>query len=100
LAAPLHEVGALLDAKSANSGRSAANHLLWLADSNGIARSRVTEVLDTVGLSDVAGRRVGTFSLGAFPGPPRVVFGAVVFGGAPTGWAGRLLLGLRAEALA
>jgi ABC-2 type transport system ATP-binding protein len=64
LAAPLHEVGALLDAKSADGGRSAANHLLWLADSNGIARGRVGEVLDTVGLTDVAGRRVGTFSLG------------------------------------
>jgi ABC-2 type transport system ATP-binding protein len=64
LPAPLRAVGALLDAKAVDSGRSAANHLLWLADSNRIDRRRVSEVLDTVGLSDVAGHRVGTFSLG------------------------------------
>jgi ABC-2 type transport system ATP-binding protein len=64
LAAPLREIGALLDAKAVEPGRTAANHLLWLAHSNGIARRRVDEVLDTVGLSDVASRRVGTFSLG------------------------------------
>ncbi len=64
LADPLRSVGALLDAKAIVGGRSAANHLRWLADSNGIARRRVGEVLDIVGLSDVAGRRVGTFSLG------------------------------------
>ncbi len=61
---PLRSVGALLDAKAIVGGRSAANHLMWLADSNGIARRRVSEVLDIVGLSDVAGKRVGTFSLG------------------------------------
>ena len=61
---PLRSVGALLDAKAIVGGRSAANHLKWLADSNGIARRRVSEVLDIVGLSDVAGKRVGTFSLG------------------------------------
>jgi ABC-2 type transport system ATP-binding protein len=61
---PLRSVGALLDAGAIVGGRSAANHLTWLADSNGIARRRVTEVLDLVGLSDVAGKRVGTFSLG------------------------------------
>ena len=61
---PLRTVGVLLDARAIVGGRSAANHLLWLADSNGIARSRVNEVLDIVGLSDVAGKRVGTFSLG------------------------------------
>jgi ABC-2 type transport system ATP-binding protein len=61
---PLRSVGALLDAKAIVGGRSAANHLMWLADSNGIARRRVSEVLDAVGLSDVAGRKVGTFSLG------------------------------------
>ena len=61
---PLRSVGALLDAKAIVGGRSAASHLAWLADSNGIARRRVTEVLDIVGLSDVAGKRVGTFSLG------------------------------------
>jgi ABC-2 type transport system ATP-binding protein len=64
LAEPLRSVGALLDAKAVVGGRSAANHLNWLADSNGIPRRRVREVLDVVGLSDVAGRRVGTFSLG------------------------------------
>jgi len=64
LADPLRSVGALLDAKAIVGGRSAANHLTWLADSNGIARSRVSEVLDIVGLGEVAGRRVGAFSLG------------------------------------
>ena len=61
---PLRSVGALLDAKAIVGGRSAAHHLLWLADSNGIARRRVSEVLDIAGLSDVADQRVGTFSLG------------------------------------
>src|SRR5450755_4645343 len=61
---PLTSVGALLDAKAIVGGRTAANHLMWLADSNGIGRRRVNEVLDMVGLSDVAGRKVGTFSLG------------------------------------
>jgi ABC-2 type transport system ATP-binding protein len=64
LADPLRSVGALLDAGAIVGGRTAANHLAWLADSNGISRCRVAEVLDMVGLSDVAGRRVGTFSLG------------------------------------
>ena len=64
LSAPLTSVGALLDAKAIVGGRSAANHLKWLADSNGIDLRRVSEVLDIVGLSDVAGKRVGTFSLG------------------------------------
>jgi ABC-2 type transport system ATP-binding protein len=61
---PLRSVGALLDAKAIVGGRSAANHLAWLADSNGIDRRRVSEVLDIVGLGEVAGKRVGTFSLG------------------------------------
>jgi ABC-2 type transport system ATP-binding protein len=64
LADPLRSVGALLDAGAIVGGRSAASHLTWLADSNGIARRRVSEVLGIVGLSDVAGKRVGTFSLG------------------------------------
>jgi ABC-2 type transport system ATP-binding protein len=64
LADPLRSVGALLDAKAIVGGRSAANHLMWLTDSNGISRRRVAEVLDIVGLSDVAGKKVGTFSLG------------------------------------
>ena len=61
---PLRSVGALLDPRAIVGGRSAANHLMWLADSNGIARRRVADVLDMVGLTDVAGQRVGAFSLG------------------------------------
>jgi ABC-2 type transport system ATP-binding protein len=61
---PLHEVGALLDAKALHGGRRAVDHLLCLAQSNGIGRKRVTTVLEMVGLSDVAKKRAGTFSLG------------------------------------
>ena len=61
---PLHHVGALLEAKAIHPGRSARNHLLWLADSNGIDRRRVDHVLELVGLTDVAHRRSGGFSLG------------------------------------
>ena len=61
---PLHEVGALLEAKSIHPGRSARNHLRWLADSNDIARSRVDEMLELVGLTGVGRRRTGGFSLG------------------------------------
>lgn len=61
---PLHEVGALLEAKAIHPGRTAFNHLWMLAQTNGIGRSRVSEVLELVGLSDVAGRRAGKFSLG------------------------------------
>ncbi|WP_327586336.1 ABC transporter ATP-binding protein [Nonomuraea sp. NBC_00507] len=61
---PLHQVGALLDAKAVHGGRSARNHLLAIAQSNGIPASRVSEVLETVGLAEVAKRRVGGFSLG------------------------------------
>jgi ABC-2 type transport system ATP-binding protein len=64
LPAPLCEVGALLDAGAVHPGRSAANHLLALARSNGIGRRRVAEVLSLVGLEGAAGRRVGGFSLG------------------------------------
>src|SRR5438445_6000657 len=62
--APLHEVGALLEARSVHTGRSAFNHLLALAQTHGIPRSRVDEMIDLVGLHDVARRRAGTFSLG------------------------------------
>lgn len=62
--APLRSVGALLDPKAIDGGRTAANHLLWMAHSNGIDRARIAHVLDLVGLSEVADRRVGTFSLG------------------------------------
>jgi len=61
---PLHEVGALLDAHAVHPGRSAYNHLHSLAAANGIARRRVEEVLDQVGLTSVARKRVGGFSLG------------------------------------
>ena len=61
---PLYEVGALLDAKAIHGGRSAYNHLLSVAQSNGIPRSRVGEVLELVGLTKVAKRRAGGFSLG------------------------------------
>jgi ABC-2 type transport system ATP-binding protein len=64
LASPLRTVGALLEAKSVHGGRSAANHLLFLAQSQGLPSSRVNEVLDLVGLREVAGKRAGTFSLG------------------------------------
>src|ERR1700687_3017778 len=61
---PLHEVGALLEAKAIHPGRSARNHLEWLADSNRISRRRVDEVLEQVGLAEVSKRRAGSFSLG------------------------------------
>jgi ABC-2 type transport system ATP-binding protein len=62
--APLHEVGALLEARSIHTGRSAFNHLLALAQTGGIPRARVDEVVDMVGLREVARKRVGGFSLG------------------------------------
>jgi ABC-2 type transport system ATP-binding protein len=61
---PLHEVGALLEAKAVHTGRSARNHLRALAATHGIPRRRVDEVIDLTGLHSVAGRRVGGFSLG------------------------------------
>jgi len=62
--APLHVVGALLEARAVHTGRSASNHLLALAATTGIARSRVEEVIDLVGLREVARKRAGGFSLG------------------------------------
>jgi ABC-2 type transport system ATP-binding protein len=62
--APLHEVGALLEARSVHTGRSAYNHLLALAQTHGIPRSRVDEMIDLVGLHQVARKRAGQFSLG------------------------------------
>jgi ABC-2 type transport system ATP-binding protein len=79
---PLRTVGALLEAKSVHPGRSARNHLLFLAQSQGLPARRVGEVLDLVGLRAVAGKRAGTFSLGmsqrlgiaaAMLGDPRVL---------------------------
>lgn len=79
---PLTEVGSLLDAGDAHKGRTARNHLLWIAMTNGLAKSRVDEVLQMVGMTDVAKTRVGKFSLGmrqrlglatALLGDPKVV---------------------------
>jgi ABC-2 type transport system ATP-binding protein len=64
LAAPLHEVGAMLEARAIHTGRSAYNHLLALAQTHGIPRGRVEEVIELVGLGAVARKRVGGFSLG------------------------------------
>jgi ABC-2 type transport system ATP-binding protein len=82
LPAPLHEVGAMLEARAIHTGRSAYNHLLALAQTHGIGRSRVNEVIDLVGVQAVARKRVGGFSLGmgqrlgvaaALLGDPRVL---------------------------
>ncbi|MDQ6806370.1 MAG: ATP-binding cassette domain-containing protein [Actinomycetota bacterium] len=62
--APLHEVGALLEARSVHTGRSAYSHLLALAQTHGIARGKVDELIDLVGLTEVASKRAGGFSLG------------------------------------
>ena len=81
-AAPLREAGALLEARSIHTGRSARNHLRSLAQTHGIPRARVDELIDYVGLHDVAGQRAGKFSLGmgqrlgiasALLGDPRTV---------------------------
>jgi ABC-2 type transport system ATP-binding protein len=64
LARPLHEVGSLLDAGYVHPGRSARNHLRWLAASNGISASRADEALELVGLSAVGRKTVKTYSLG------------------------------------
>jgi ABC-2 type transport system ATP-binding protein len=80
--APMTELGILLEARAVHTGRSARNHLLALAQTNGIGRRRVEEVLHLVGLHGVAGKRAGGFSLGmgqrlgiasALLGDPRVV---------------------------
>ena len=61
---PLHEVGALLEAKAIHPGRSSYHHLLAVAQSNGFGRQRVTQVLELVGLENVASKRAGAYSLG------------------------------------
>jgi ABC-2 type transport system ATP-binding protein len=63
-ATPMAELGVLLEAKAVHTGRSARNHLLALAQTNGISARRVDEVIEIVGLRQVAGKRVGGFSLG------------------------------------
>jgi ABC-2 type transport system ATP-binding protein len=62
--APMREVGALIDPSAVHGGRSAYHHLLWQAEAGGLPSSRVDDVLEMVGLADVAGKKVGGFSLG------------------------------------
>jgi ABC-2 type transport system ATP-binding protein len=106
---PLREVGALLEAKAIHPGRSAQNHLVGLAQTNDIPRSRVDEVLEVVGLTSVAHKRAGTFSLGmgqrlgiaaALLGDPSVLlFDEPINGLDPEGirWVRNLLKGLGRE---
>ncbi|MFG3293586.1 ATP-binding cassette domain-containing protein [Streptomyces sp. NPDC048179] len=106
---PLTYVGALLDAKAVHGGRSAFNHLLCLAQSNGIEKSRVAEVLDTVGLTAVARKKAKGFSLGmgqrlgiagALLGDPRILmFDEPVNGLDPEGihWIRTLMKSLAAQ---
>jgi ABC-2 type transport system ATP-binding protein len=108
-AAPLHEVGALLDARAVHPGRSAYSHLLALAQTCGIRRSRVDEVVEAVGLGGTARRRAGGFSLGmgqrlgiaaALLGDPRTVILDEPVNGLDTEgirWIRSLLRGLAAE---
>lgn len=107
--APLQEIGALLEAKSVHPGRSAAGHLMALAHTHGIPRRRVDEVIELAGLTSVAGKRVGAFSLGmgqrlgiaaALLGDPAVVMlDEPVNGLDPEGvlWVRNLLRGLADE---
>ncbi|MFB9662798.1 ATP-binding cassette domain-containing protein [Glycomyces mayteni] len=107
--APLHEIGALLEAKSVHPGRSAVGHLTALAQTHGIDRKRVDEVIDLAGLGSVAHKRVGAFSLGmgqrlgiaaALLGDPEVVMlDEPVNGLDPEGvlWIRNLLKSLAAE---
>lgn len=107
--APLHEVGALLEARSVHTGRSAYNHLLAMAQTHGIARGRVDELIEMVGLREVARKRAGGFSLGmgqrlgiasALLGDPRtVMLDEPVNGLDPEGiqWVRRLLRKLASE---
>jgi ABC-2 type transport system ATP-binding protein len=106
---PLREVGALLDAKAVHPRRSARNHLVAMARSNGIDLRRVDEVLQTVGLTAVAGRKAGGFSLGmgqrlgiagALLGDPAVLmFDEPVNGLDPDGvrWVRQLMRSLAAD---
>ncbi|MEI8406384.1 MULTISPECIES: ABC transporter ATP-binding protein [unclassified Kribbella] len=106
---PLTKVGALLDAKALHPRRSARNHLVAMAQSNGIPVSRVDEVLSVVGLDSVTRKRSGEFSLGmgqrlgiagALLGDPEVlIFDEPVNGLDPDGvrWVRRLMRSLAAE---
>jgi len=106
---PMHEVGALLDAKDVHGGRRARTHLLALAQSNGIPRRRVGEVLELTGIASVAGRRIKGYSLGmsqrlgiaaALLGDPKVLmFDEPINGLDPEGiqWIRTLMRSLAAE---
>jgi len=106
---PLRTVGALLDAKWVHPNRSARAHLRWLAKSNGLPNRRVDEVLESVGLTQVAGKNAGGFSLGmsqrlgiaaALLGDPRVLlFDEPVNGLDPEGilWIRTFMQNLAAE---
>ena len=108
-AAPMTELGILLEAKAVHTGRSARSHLLALAATNGIGKARVDSVIDLVGLAEVASKRVGGFSLGmgqrlgvaqALLGDPTtVVLDEPVNGLDPEGvlWIRNLLKSLAAE---
>ena len=107
--APMAELGTLLEAKAVHTGRSAFNHLLALAQTNGVPKSRVSELIDLVGLGEVARKRVGGFSLGmgqrlgiasALLGDPQtVILDEPINGLDPEGilWVRNLLKGLAAE---
>ncbi|MFF1355778.1 ATP-binding cassette domain-containing protein [Streptomyces sp. NPDC058297] len=107
--APLHEVGALLEARSIHPGRTAFHHLMALAHTHGVPRSRVDHVLALTGLSDVAGKRVKGFSLGMgqrlgiaaalLADPATVILDEPVNGLDPEGvlWVRNLLKSLAAE---
>ncbi|GAA4076110.1 ABC transporter ATP-binding protein [Nonomuraea soli] len=109
LARPMHEVGALLDARAVHKSRTARDHLLCLAQTNAIPARRVDEVLELVGLASVARKRAGSFSLGmgqrlgiavALLGDPKVLlFDEPVNGLDPEGikWIRELMRGLAAE---
>jgi ABC-2 type transport system ATP-binding protein len=109
LGAPLHEVGAVLEARSVHGGRAAYYHLLALAQTHGIPKRRVLELIDLVGLHEVARRRAGEFSLGmgqrlgiatALLGDPAtLLLDEPVNGLDPEGiqWIRNLLKGLAAE---
>jgi len=108
-ARPLHQVGSLLDATALPAGRAAWFHLLALAQSNGIGRRRVTEVLELTGLETVAARRAGEFSLGMkqrlgiaaalLADPPVLLLDEPVNGLDPEGirWIRQLLRAMAAE---
>src|SRR5579859_2089058 len=109
LAYPMREVGALIDAKAVHGGRSAYNHLLCLAQTNSLPKRRVGEVLELVGLTDVARKRTKGFSLGmsqrlgiagTLLGDPRLLmFDEPVNGLDPEGilWIRNLMKALAAE---